>query len=118
MKFILSLSRNTLMVFALLLVAGQAHAMKAPDVVVKETVDSMVSQLQKNRELYTADNKALYAMLDKTLVPALNVDRMADLILGREVSKSATTAQKKAFISEFKTVSIAELCHWPVKCNR
>lgn len=103
MKFILSMSRNTLMVFALLLVAGQAHAMKAPDVVVKETVDSMVSQLQKNRELYTADNKALYAMLDKTLVPALNVDRMADLILGREVSKSATTAQKKAFISEFKT---------------
>ncbi|RBP49660.1 MlaC/ttg2D family ABC transporter substrate-binding protein [Arenicella xantha] len=102
MKSILSFSRNALIIGGLMLFAVQAHAMKAPDQVVKETVDSMVSKLQSNRAAYTADNKALYGMLEETLIPALNVTRMADLILGREVATSATPAQKKAFIKEFK----------------
>ena len=42
-------------------------------------------------------------MLEQTLIPALNVSRMADLILGRDVATASTDAQKKAFIQEFKT---------------
>lgn len=103
MKSYSSLSRNALIFIALTLFAVQAQAMKAPDQVVKETVDSMVSKLQSNRAAYSADNKALYAMLEQTLIPALNVSRMADLILGRDVATASTDAQKKAFIQEFKT---------------
>jgi len=92
--------------FAILLsvfaVTSQVQAMKSPDLVVKETVDSMVSQLQNNRALYASNTQALYDMLEQTLVPALNVPRMADLILGRDVAKSSSSAQKKAFADEFK----------------
>lgn len=83
--------------------SGQASAMKGPEQVVKDTVDSMVSQLQANRADYKADNQALYDMLDKTLIPALHVPRMADLILGKRFSRSSTKEQKVAFVSEFKT---------------
>lgn len=97
---------NYLRFFALLLlmsaVAGQAQAMKSPDLVVKETVDSMVSQLEANRALYASNTQALHGMLEQTLVPALNVPRMANLILGRDIAKSASAAQKQAFAKEFK----------------
>lgn len=97
---------NYLRFFALLLlmsaVASQAQAMKSPDLVVKETVDSMVSQLQANRALYSSNTQALHGMLEQTLVPALNVPRMANLILGRDIAKSANDAQKQAFAKEFK----------------
>jgi len=81
----------------------QAHAMKGPEQVVKETVDSMVSQLQANRAVYKANNQALFDMLDQTLIPALHVPRMADLILGKTFSRSSSKEQKAQFVEEFKT---------------
>ena len=98
-----SFARLLMVVAGLFVLSSQANAMKAPDQVVKETVDSMVGKLQANRALYNSNTQALYDMLESTLVPALNVPRMADLILGRDVAKSASQAQKDAFIREFKT---------------
>lgn len=92
------------MVFMLAAIsATPAHAMKGPEEVVKNTVDSMVAKLQANRSLYKSNNQALYDMLNQTLLPVLHVPRMADLILGKEVSRSASKAQKNAFVQEFKT---------------
>lgn len=82
---------------------GQAHAMKAPEQVVKETVDGIVSNIQANRGQYQSNTQALYTMVENTLVPALHVSRMANLILGKKNSRAATPAQKKAFANEFKT---------------
>ena len=93
----------TLLLFGLLLLSNQAYAMQSPQDVVKQTVDSMVAKLQANRDVYQADNQALYDMLDDTLLPALHIPRMADLILGKRVSKTATAEQKSAFVAEFKT---------------
>jgi len=90
-----------LLVFAAF--AGQAYAMKGPEQVVKETVDSMVAQLQANRANYKSNNQALYDMLNRTLLPALHVPRMADLILGKEYARSSSKTQKDEFVKEFKT---------------
>lgn len=104
----LPLSKCTrfLIVLLLAVVAGMAapaHAMKAPDQVVKETVDAIVSNIQTNRAQYQKDTQALYAMVENTLVPAIHVPRMANLILGKKNSRAATPAQKKEFADEFKT---------------
>jgi len=97
------ISYVTALIVFILMFGGQAHAMQSPQEVVKQTVDSMVAKLQQNRSIYQADNKALYQMLDETLLPAIHVPRMADLILGKKVSKTATPEQKSAFVEEFKT---------------
>jgi len=102
MKPIQSFARRFILVLTVLAFAPQVFAMKAPEQVVRETVDSMVSKLHTNRALYKSDNRALYNMLEETLIPALNVPRMADLILGKEVARSASQAQKNAFVVEFK----------------
>ncbi|MEM7359747.1 MAG: ABC transporter substrate-binding protein [Pseudomonadota bacterium] len=86
----------------LVLLTTTAHAMKAPDQVVKDTVDRIVENIQSNREAYRADNKKLFAMVEEVLVPSLHVPRMSSLILGK-AAKNASPAQKKAFADEFKT---------------
>ena len=83
--------------------SAQVHAMQSPQDVVKQTVDAMVAKLEANRSTYEANSQALYDMLNETLLPALHVPRMADLILGKKTANSATDEQKNAFISEFKT---------------
>ncbi|MFT4634249.1 MAG: phospholipid transport system substrate-binding protein [Arenicella sp.] len=87
----------------LFITPAQAQAMPGPQDVVKQAVDSMTAKLQANRATYEADDQALYDMLEETLLPVLHVPRMADLILGKETSKSVSEQQKSAFIEEFKT---------------
>ena len=88
---------------AMALVVGVSHAMQAPDLVVKNTVDKMVENIQSNRLAYQQDSNKLYQMVEDVLVPSLHVDRMSNLILGKETSRSVSAAQKKAFSNEFKT---------------
>lgn len=85
------------------LVSAAANAMEAPDAVVKRTVDTIVKNIQANRDQYVQDTQTLYTMVDQVLVPTIHVDRMAGLILGKQNSKLATPAQKRAFADEFKT---------------
>lgn len=79
-----------------------AQAMKAPDQVVRETVDSMVNAIQANRDLYKSDEKALYKMLEETLIPAIHMPRMADQILGKTYARSTSAEQKTEFANVFK----------------
>lgn len=90
-------------VLILSLISASSYAMEAPDQVVKRTVDTIVDNIQSNRAQYTQDNQALYSMVDSVLVPAIHVQRMANLILGRENSKLASAAQKQEFADQFKT---------------
>lgn len=82
--------------------AANAQTMKGPEQVVQETVDSMVNAIQQNRDLYKADEQALYTMLDNTLIPAIHMPRMADQILGKTYAKSSSKAQKAEFAEVFK----------------
>jgi len=103
MKFMkYSITKLSLVIGMLFMFSTQVQAMQSPQDVVKQTVDTMVAKLEANRAAYETNNQALYDMLDETLLPALHVPRMADLILGKQVAKSATDEQKKAFIKEFK----------------
>ncbi len=83
------------------LIMSSAHAMDAPDTVVKNTVDEIVGNIQANRDTYKADPEQLYKMVKDVLVPAIHVDRMSGLILGNS-AKTATAAQKAEFSDEFE----------------
>lgn len=105
------LSKVTVMKLALALslslLAFGAQAMKAPEQVVRETVDAMVEAIQTNRDAYKADEAALYKMLDETLIPAIHMPRMADQILGKSYAKSSTAEQKAAFAEVFKNFIVS-----------
>lgn len=90
-------------VFAFLMV-NNVHAQatqQPPETVVKNTVNQLVNNIQTNRAVYRADTNALYKMVENTLVPSIHVQRMSDLILGKN-ARRATAAQRTAFADEFK----------------
>ena len=82
---------------------AQDAAQKAPDLVVKDTITAIVTNIQTNRELYKKDTNALYKMVEDTLVPSLHVKRMAKLILGKKYAKSSSEEQIAEFADEFQT---------------
>ena len=94
--------RRGILLSMLVIAASPAFSMQAPDVVVKDTVDRMVNSIQSNRAAYRADNNKLFAMVEDVLIPALHVERMSNLILGRKYSQSATAEQKQEFAEAFK----------------
>lgn len=103
MKTLKNISLLTFFLILSIISIAPTHAMKAPEQVVKDTVDAIVTNIQANRAKYQADSNALYAMVEKTLVPALHVPRMANLILGKSTATSSSSAQKSAFAAEFQT---------------
>jgi len=84
---------------------SMANAMEAPEDVVKKTVNEIVNKIQSNRATYQSNTNALYQMVENTLVPAIHVDRMSGLILGKSF-KVATPKQKSDFSAEFQTFLI------------
>ena len=87
-------------------VQAQTGEQKAPDQVVKDTVDAIVSNIQANRAVYQKDSQELFKMVEETLVPGLHIPRMAKLVLGREAAKNSTAEQRAAFAAEFQTFLI------------
>jgi phospholipid transport system substrate-binding protein len=107
MKFFIRLTAlriSQCLVLALMIVSltSRVEAMTSPDLVVKQTVDSLVQKIQSNRDLYKEDPAALDQMIEETLIPVIHVDRMARLILGK-YSRQASADEIASFATEFKT---------------
>ena len=88
--------------FVSLIALNVAQALEAPEQVVKQTVNTIVTNIQKNRSEYKSDNQKLYEMVESVLVPAVHVERMSQLILAKNWRK-ATDAQRQDFVAQFQT---------------
>lgn len=83
-----------------------AHAGTAsPDQIVRTAVDEARADIAKNVATYQKDSKALYAMVDKSIVPHFDTEYIAKVILGVHL-KSATPDQVTAFGTAFKDMLI------------
>ena len=82
--------------------AVQPQEQKAPEQVVKDTVNEVITNIQTHRALYKKDSAALHQMIEDVLVPTLHVKRMAKLILGKRVASQSSDQQIEAFAEEFK----------------
>ncbi|HEY1077979.1 MAG TPA: ABC transporter substrate-binding protein [Fontimonas sp.] len=83
-----------------------AHAANvAPDQIIRTAIDEARADISKNVATYQKDNKALYAMVDKTIVPHFDTEYIAKVILGTHL-KTATPEQITAFGDAFKDMLI------------
>ncbi len=71
-----------------------------PNEVVETTVRSMAQQIDARRSELTADKKALYALIDKELLPRFDTPYAGRLVLGK-AWRTATPAQRDRFIEAF-----------------
>lgn len=82
-----------------------ANSNDDPVSIVQETAASILESLNENRPAYTADPELLRAVVRKDLLPLLDLEYSARLILGR-ASRGATPEQIAAFSEAMSTVLI------------
>ena len=83
-----------------LAVAAPVGAGGSPEALVHEKTEEILHLIERNRSLYSSDRAALYAMVNKRLVPYFDFRRMSRWVLGQYWRK-ATPAQQDAFTTQF-----------------
>lgn len=87
--------------------AGAAHAadVVAPDALVKETAQKIMTKLRVERELINKDNQRLYALVDEIVLPHFDFERMSQWVLGKHW-RGATPVQQQEFIGQFRILLV------------
>jgi len=87
-------------------VALAADERPAPVVMLQNTSDQVLASLKQNKASLKTSRKLVYQIVDNILLPHVDLTGMARSVLGRDVWKSATDAQKQKFTAEFKDLLI------------
>lgn len=90
---------------ALWLPAAHVQAQTPPDQLVRATTEEILRLLKANREVYQRDKSALYAMVDKEVLPHFDFQRMSQWVLGR-YWRTATPEQRERFSKEFRDLLV------------
>jgi phospholipid transport system substrate-binding protein len=98
--------KNWLRIFAAVLLAGFAQAQDvAPDALVRNITQDVVTVLKQDKDIQAGDPKKVAALIDTKVLPHFNFTRMTRLTMGRNW-RSASPEQQKELISEFRTLLV------------
>lgn len=94
--------------FALLfsLVAMANEPTPAPIVMLQNTSDQVIAALKQNKASLKKDPSVVYQIVDRILVPHVDLVGMSRSVLGRDAWMSATDQQKQKFSQQFKDLLI------------
>jgi phospholipid transport system substrate-binding protein len=98
-KFLRLLSTLVVAAFA----AGSAWAQPAPDKFIEELSNRVINQIKADKQIQAGDLKRISELVDTTLMPHVNFERMTALAVGRPW-REATPEQKKQLMAEFRTL--------------
>lgn len=82
-----------------------ARAATAPDELVRQTADEVISQLTASRDALEKDPEKLYQMVNDIVLPHFDFERMSRFVLGKHW-RDATPEQQEKFVAQFKTLLV------------
>jgi len=93
---------------SLLLSLGVARAdVASPVTVLNKAADEMLASLAQNKSRLKNGDSIIYGIVNRVLVPYVDLDRMSMMVVGRQYWTSATPAQKTEFINQFTRLVIS-----------
>ena len=95
------------MLFATLVVmsfASQANTL-APDELIKETSQQVLKALEDQQEQLKKDPHKVYTLVDEIILPHIDFEKMARLVLGKNWRK-ASPEQQQAFTTQFRQLLV------------
>ncbi|MES1947850.1 toluene tolerance family protein [Salinisphaera sp. C84B14] len=103
----LRIKRSLITAFAvaLLVPALALAAPTPPDQLARETVQSVLSKMEGRRDELRKNPQELYQLIDRELVPLVDLPYMSQLVLGR-AWRTATPEQRDRFQTAFKNMLI------------
>lgn len=87
------------LVFLLCLICSIASAQNqtAPVTMLQQTSDQMLNALKQNKPSLKGNSAAIYRIVDKILLPQVDLESMSRSVVGRNYWAQATPAQKAEF---------------------
>ena len=85
--------------------ASAAHAMEAPDALIKRISKEVLDAAKTNKELKKGNQKQIYAFVEKNIFPYVDFQRMTALAAGR-YWRQATPEQKTQLTNEFRDLLV------------
>lgn len=90
--------------FAMLFAAvGVANAQIAPDALVKQTADDVLTIIKNDKDIQSGNQQKLYAVVEEKILPNFDFDRVCRMVLGKNW-KAATPEQQASFQKEFRSL--------------
>lgn len=82
---------------------ANANAEVAPDVLVKQTADEVLTIIKNDKEMQAGNKQQLYALVEAKILPNFDFDRVCRMVLGKSW-RSATPEQQALFQKEFRSL--------------
>jgi len=82
-----------------------AHAQQAPDALVKQTVEGLLSAIKADAEIQSGNAPKLLQLVDQQILPNVDFEKTTRLAAGRHW-RDATPAQQAALIKEFRATLV------------
>lgn len=92
--------------FTLLFIAAMvpvSFAETAPDALVKQTVDDVLSIIKNDKEIQAGNQKKLFALAEEKILPNFDFDRVCKMVLGKNW-RAASEEQQASFKKEFRSL--------------
>lgn len=99
------MKRIALMLCLFASLATGASASMAPDELVKQTADKVLSELTENRDRLENNPDQLYQMVNEIVLPHFDFERMSRFVLGKHW-RDTNPEQQEKFVAEFKTLLV------------
>lgn len=103
MKSFFKVLVSTSLFIGLLTSFGIANAETAPDVLVKQTADEVLSIIRNDKEIQAGNQQKLFAVAEDKILPNFDFDRVCRMVLGKNW-KAATPDQQAGFQKEFRSL--------------
>jgi len=82
---------------------ANANAEVAPDVLVKQTADEVLTIIKNDKEIQAGNQQKLYAVAEEKILPNFDFDRVCRMVLGKNW-KAATPEQQAIFQKKFRSL--------------
>ncbi len=96
------------MILALTFASAAASAsadVQAPDVLIRETANEVIAAVKRDKDLRNGDQQKLLDLVEAKILPHFDFVLMTRIAVGRPF-RSATEAQQKALVAEFRTLLV------------
>lgn len=103
MKTVAKFLVGTSFVISLFVGATVANAETAPDMLVKQTADDVLTIIKNDKEIQSGNQQKLYALVEEKILPNFDFERVSRMVLGKNW-RSATPEQQAIFKKEFRSL--------------
>ena len=96
-----SIAVKNIIIGSILLVSLPAMAVTGPEQLIRQTSNSVITEINANRDSYQDNPQKVHALVDELVSPHFNFAAMTDLALGKYKDR-ISTEQRLVIINEFR----------------